>query len=89
MSEELRSFANLTEDLFQTTLLGVVYQSATGEILAANPAAQEILGLTLDEMTGRTSLDPRWQAIHETGAIFRVTLIRRRSLSGPAGVSGM
>ena len=46
---------------------GVVIQGCRGEILAANRAAEAILGLTLDQLMGRTSIDPRWQAIHEDG----------------------
>jgi PAS domain S-box-containing protein len=48
----------------------VVYQSADGKIISANPAAERILGLTLDEMQGRTSIDPRWRTIHEDGSDF-------------------
>jgi len=50
--------------------LGVVYQDAKGEIIFANPAAESVLGLTLDQMTGRTSMDPRWKAIQEDGTDF-------------------
>lgn len=55
-------------NLFETMALGVVYQDASGEIISANPAAEEILGLTLDEMMGRTSTDPRWRGIKEDGS---------------------
>jgi PAS domain S-box-containing protein/putative nucleotidyltransferase with HDIG domain len=56
--------------LFETMAQGVVYQDTNGQIIAANPAAQRILGLTLDQMQGRTSLDPRWRAIREDGSDF-------------------
>ncbi|MGE5182341.1 MAG: ATP-binding protein [Acidobacteriota bacterium] len=49
---------------------GVVVQDAAGTILACNAAAEAILGLTRDQMSGRTSLDPRWRAIHEDGSAF-------------------
>jgi PAS domain S-box-containing protein len=49
---------------------GVVVQTATGEIVACNAAAERILGLTADQMAGRTSLDPRWRSIHEDGSPF-------------------
>lgn len=49
--------------LFETMAQGVVYQNAEGEIIIANPAAQHILGLSLDQMKGRTSKDPRWKAV--------------------------
>ena len=49
---------------------GVALQGADGTIYAANSAAEAILGLTRDQMSGRTSLDPRWRAIHEDGSPF-------------------
>ncbi len=54
-------------ELFETMSLGVVYQDAKGRIIAANPAAEMILGVTIDQMMGRTSKDPRWRAISEDG----------------------
>lgn len=56
--------------LFATMNDGVVVQGFDGEILAANPAAERILGLTLDQLQGRRSVDPRWQAIHPDGRPF-------------------
>ena len=56
--------------LFETLAQGVVYQNAQGEIIAANPAAERILGLTLDQMQGRTSGDPRWRAVHADESAF-------------------
>ncbi len=54
--------------LFETMSQGVVYQDRSGAIIDANPAAEHILGLTLDQMRGRASIDPRWRAIREDGA---------------------
>ena len=56
--------------LLETMAQGVVYHAADGAIIAANPAAGRLLGLTLDQMQGRTSMDPRWRAIHEDGTPF-------------------
>lgn len=56
--------------LYETSPTGVVYQDATGKITDANPAAQRILGLTFDQMQGRSSIDPRWRAIREDGSDF-------------------
>ncbi len=56
--------------LFNTMTEGVVYQNASGEITSANPAARRILGLAVDEITGRTSSDIRWQAIRIDGTDF-------------------
>ncbi len=56
--------------LFESMTQGVVYQDAGGQITAANPAAQELLGLSLDELRGRASPDPRWRATDEQGRDF-------------------
>jgi PAS domain-containing protein len=48
--------------------IGVVVQDATGTILEWNSAAEDILGLTGDEMAGRTSRDPRWFAVRIDGS---------------------
>ncbi len=56
--------------LFETATLGIVYQDADAAIIDANPAAERILGLSLDQMQGRTSLDPRWRAVREDLADF-------------------
>ncbi|MBD3263028.1 PAS domain S-box protein [Candidatus Woesearchaeota archaeon] len=60
---DLRNSEKKYHTLFDTMAQGVVYQDAGGEIISANPAAQRILGLSLDQMQGRTSLDPRWKAV--------------------------
>jgi PAS domain S-box-containing protein len=49
---------------------GVVLQDRDGHIRECNGAAERILGLTRDQMEGRTSLDPRWRCIHEDGTPF-------------------
>ena len=56
--------------LFNHMTDGVVYQDSSGQITDANPAALEMLGLTLEQIQGRTSLDPRWHAIHPDGSDF-------------------
>lgn len=56
--------------LFETVAQGVVYQDAAGRITSANPAAQRILGLSLEQLQGRESIDPRWRAVREDGSPF-------------------
>ncbi len=68
--EALRESEEKYRILFETMEQGVVYQNASGEIISANPAAERVLGLTLDQMQGRISIDPRWQAVHEDGSDF-------------------
>ncbi len=59
---------NRLASMFSAMAEGVVVQDAQGVIIDANPAAERILGLTRDQMLGRTSSDPRWRATDEDGA---------------------
>jgi PAS domain S-box-containing protein len=68
--EAVRESEERHRTLFETMAQGVVYQAASGEIISANPAAERILGLSLEQLQGRTSMDPRWKAIHEDGSDF-------------------
>lgn len=49
---------------------GIVMQDSDGKIVACNASAERILGLSLDQMAGRTSTDPMWRAVHEDGSAF-------------------
>ena len=49
---------------------GVTLQDENSKIIAFNKSAERILGLTSDQLLGRTSLDPRWYSIHEDGSPF-------------------
>jgi PAS domain S-box-containing protein len=53
--------------LFDTMAQGVVFQEADGRISSANPAAEQILGLSLEQMLGKTSIDPGWRTIRVDG----------------------
>ncbi|TWI68589.1 PAS domain S-box-containing protein [Desulfobotulus alkaliphilus] len=68
--EKLRQSEELYRNLFETMGQGVVYQDASGHITSCNPAAMQILGLSLEQMQGRSSLDPRWCATREDGSDF-------------------
>jgi PAS domain S-box-containing protein len=50
--------------------IGVLVQSMTAEILTSNPKALELLGLSEDQLLGRSSFDPEWNVIHEDGTDF-------------------
>jgi PAS domain S-box-containing protein len=68
--EELR-----TSDQFATQVLahmpvGTVIQSPSGEIIHGNEAAARILRLTMEQLTGRTSMDPSWRSIHPDGSPY-------------------
>lgn len=58
------------ESLFLNMSIGVVYQDHSGQIYAANPAAEDLLGLSLSQMQGKTSIDPSWRAVRSDGTDF-------------------
>ena len=47
---------------------GVILQDTGSQIVTCNDAAHRILGLTRDQLEGRTSLDPHWHAVHADGS---------------------
>jgi len=49
---------------------GIVLQNADGIIQTCNASAEKILGLSADQMMGLSSIDPRWNAMHEDGSPF-------------------
>lgn len=60
----------LLESTLQAMHEGVIVQTRTGEIVQCNAAAERIIGLSADQLSGCTSLDARWQATHEDGSPF-------------------
>jgi len=70
--EELRRNETKYRSLFESMMYGIVYLDANGKIVSANPAAERILGLPVNQMKGRTPLDPRWKMMHEDGSNFAV-----------------
>ena len=59
-------FKNMVKDM----QVGVLLQDSKTEILLSNPKALELLGLTEDQLLGKTSFDPDWNVIHEDGSPF-------------------
>lgn len=56
--------------IFQSSTEGVVIQNARGEIVRFNNAALDILGLSEEQLLGKTSHDPLWKAIKSDGTPF-------------------
>ncbi len=50
--------------------VGVLLHGPEAEILLCNPVALELLGLSEDQLVGKTSFDPDWNVIHEDGSPF-------------------
>ncbi|WP_052517494.1 PAS domain-containing sensor histidine kinase [Archangium violaceum] len=49
---------------------GIVVHDATGAVTFSNEAASRLLGLTQDQLLGRTSMDARWRAVKEDGSPY-------------------
>ena len=58
--------------LFDTMLQGVIFQDSEGHITSMNPAAEKIIGYTLNQIQGRTLNDLIGKTIHENGQPFHV-----------------
>ena len=54
-------------DIFFRMGQGVVVRTVDGTVIDANPAAERILGLSLDQLQGRTAVDPEWSYLDEDG----------------------
>jgi len=70
LEEKLLEEQSKFKTLYQTIDIGIVYQNAKGEIIDANAAAERMLGISIEQMRGLKSRDPRWKAIHEDGSDF-------------------
>lgn len=91
MNSDLSHFLNAEKlaSLFDSLPLGVVVHGPDGRVISANGSALEILGLSLAEITGKTSMDPDWQAIREDGSPYpgqdhpaMICLARHHSVKG-------
>jgi PAS domain S-box-containing protein len=56
--------------LFESMPIGVLYFAPDDTIMSANPAAEDILGITLGELVAHRPTDLRWRNIHEDGSEF-------------------
>lgn len=56
--------------LIQDLQAGVLLQGPDAEILLCNKAALDLLGVSEDQLLGRTSFDPEWNVIYENGDPF-------------------
>lgn len=54
-------------DLLDNFTTGVVIHDTSTEILFSNQAALNFLGLTLDQIKGKSATDPRWRFLREDG----------------------
>jgi two-component sensor histidine kinase len=71
---KLADLVKLREEKYRSLIaalyVGLIVQTPTSEIKLVNARACELLGLTEDQLRGKTSLDPDWNVIREDGRTF-------------------
>jgi PAS domain S-box-containing protein len=70
VAQALRASEARYRSVIATMAEGIVVMGADMQIVAFNVSALNILGLSEDQLRGRTSLDPNWRSIHEDGSPF-------------------
>ena len=70
MEQALQGSEEKYRALFETMAQGVIYQNVDGHVSAANPAAEKILGLTMDQLQEQLAQGMPWQVIQEDGTDF-------------------
>lgn len=68
--KEIRNVEFRFQALIENLDVGVMVQDSNSKILVNNPAAERLLGLSSDQMRGKTSFDKDWNVIHEDGTDF-------------------
>jgi PAS domain S-box-containing protein len=60
--------AGLYRALVETLEEGFVFHDGDGRVVFSNPAASRILGISADQLAGRSAFDPAWNACFEDGS---------------------
>lgn len=67
LAEELAASEHRFSRALHSMHEGLVMQDETGAIVEANRRACEILGLTMEQLQGKTSIDPSWRCVDQNG----------------------
>ncbi|MDD2674356.1 MAG: PAS domain S-box protein [Flavobacterium sp.] len=70
IQQEILKSKQLTNSVIQNAAVGILVQGPQSEILENNKAACEMLGLSEDQLLGKTSFDQHWRVIHLDGTDF-------------------
>lgn len=68
---EIQKSRQLIKSIIENVAVGILVQGPKSEIIENNIAACEMLGLTQDQLLGKTSFDEYWQVIHKDGSSFK------------------
>lgn len=69
----LRESEEKYRSLIQKVQTAIVLHDVNGCILASNPLAQHLLGLSEDQLLGKALIDPEWHFLREDGSVMPVT----------------
>lgn len=58
------------QSLIRKIRTGIVLHDCQGRILDSNPLAQELLGLSAEQLIGKTLIDPEWHFLREDGSVL-------------------
>jgi PAS domain S-box-containing protein len=88
-SEQLRYIG-----LFTNLDAGIVVHASDTSIISSNPKASELLGLTEEQMKGKSAFDPNWKFLHQDGTTlpfdeFPVNVIKRSKQSMKDNILGV
>jgi len=70
--EALRESEKEYRSTLNNLLIGVVVHASDTSILLSNPEATNILGLTYEQMSGKKTIDPAWNFVHEDSTTMKV-----------------
>lgn len=70
MELQLQSSERRLRSLVDNLNVGLVVHDTESRILLNNGKALELLGLSADQLLGKTSLDPMWRVVHRDGSPF-------------------
>lgn len=86
--EALRESEERHRILFNSMLQGAIYHDTDGKVIAANPSAAHILGLSQEQITEKVSLPEGWTIVRENGTAlpseehpFRIALATGKPIS--------
>ena len=71
INEEILRSRQLINSVIQNAAVGIIVQGPQSEFLEYNRAACEMLGLSEEQMLGKSSFDPHWKVVHLDGSEFK------------------
>jgi PAS domain S-box-containing protein len=71
IQKEILESKQLVQQIIENIAVGVLVQGPDSEIIKNNEAACEMLGISQDQLLGKTHFDANWKAIHPNGKEFK------------------